>query len=155
MPLKTLKIRERELLLQAFDLYEKRADSLKKGLEELGISATALDTAIGHAGRARMHVEKAKDGTIALDSAMEGAFRSVARDALMYNLVKLQKVQQAQLDLLVDPADTQETIGYVNALRETFSDQLTMVDSLNNPTGPMSGRKSHAPAAEQPIWSNP
>lgn len=130
---KKLTIRKRELLLGALTLYYKKADSLKKGVEELGLSAVTLDTAIGHAEAAGQLLMKSKDGVIELETiGGASAFRSAAREALAFNLLQLGKVEKKQIELLVEPSDTKETMEELRALREEFSDQLGLAEELEH-----------------------
>ena len=126
-----LQPRQKELLLKALELLEKRAESLKQGIEELGYSTMVLDVPLWHIMSAKSHLMKSQDGTIALATpGMADAFRIIARDALAYNLTKLSKIEKSQTDCLVPTEDTRETMQEVTDLRELFSDQYSLAGEL-------------------------
>ncbi len=150
MGVKRLRPRQKELLIKAFDLMEKRIESLKAGVEELGLSAMVLDTALGHTMAAKAHVLKAPDGKIALaSSGIEDSFRTAARGALAYNVLKLAKLEKSQTDLFVPTSETRETIEEVENLRELFGSQFSFDEEIEDTTtvevtagGKSSGRMS-------------
>lgn len=125
-----LRPRQKELLLKALELLEKRAESLKAGVEELGYSPMVLDIALGHVMSAKAHIMKSQDGTIALAQSQDDALRIIARDALAYNLLKLSKLEKSQTDLFVPTSETRETMQEVEDLRQLFSDQLSLAPEL-------------------------
>lgn len=149
------------LLHRALTLYEKKAESVKKGTEEIQVSTIAVDTALARVAELRRVL--ASVGTkehLPLAEAEFDPLRAVAIDALSYLLGQIQKVKEKQEDLFIPTEDTVEAEADVKRLVSRFSGQMDLDEELelereesrldhttvefrsgDKTTGPMSGRE--------------
>lgn len=121
--------RDKAVLFIALSLLEKAVEAAKKAAERINVSTLEIDTLEARCGAARKHIHRTADeetGELHGDHDVPGHLADTIRTACWLYLDQLGKVEQKQVELLVETDETKVRANHLRELHARFGDQTTI-----------------------------